>query len=456
MRLITDGGELSTQLQKAAEEFEQIHFAVAWANAGNAVYGALLRFRHKIRFGVVGTDYMHTHPDVLNSFLESSHVRFMEDGFHKKAGVFHPKMYVFWTDEQNWRAFVGSANLTNAAITSNHEAVLLVSSDAAESQFGNQLLDAIGKYWSQATQMTPAWLSRYQQAWRPSGTKSSERKPEDATELEAGDLELLPWEQFIQAVCSGSNALEERLELLERSLNQFRTSEVFSDIAPEWRKVIAGMKNQACEYWAWFGRMRKPTEFRSAVESGDPNLDSALNCIPMHGNVSKHQFDEYSRNLSKAFPNGNFGVASGTRLLCMKRPDLLRLTGSWHIFCCRTQSCGLRSTPFSLSLSSLRPRRLTLNRRLSVGRWAGRRFILSTTPTPRHKCPFTPHAATTSPTQLTSAPCQSRPLALLSALFWGEGTLHARYANHQAPASSTYQLARANTSFCDRFSAGCH
>ena len=78
------------------------------------------------------------------------------------------------------------------------------------------------------------------------------------------------------------------------------------------------------------------------MESGDPNLDSALNCIPMHGNVSKHQFDEYSRNLSKAFPNGNFGVASGTRLLCMKRPDFFLSVNGANIDALKAYFPGIR------------------------------------------------------------------------------------------------------------------
>ncbi len=69
--------------------------------------------------------------------------------------AFHPNLYVFGLRA----ALVGSANLTNAAITSNQEVMLSIT---AEDPRFDSLTNLYSEYWAQSAVLTSEVLSIYQ------------------------------------------------------------------------------------------------------------------------------------------------------------------------------------------------------------------------------------------------------------------------------------------------------
>lgn len=61
--------------------------------------------------------------------------------------------------------------------------------------------------------------------------------------------------------------------------------------------------------------------YHQAVNNNNPHLSSALDKIPLHGQVSRAQYDEYRAEFIKAFPKGRHGIGILSRLLALKRPD---------------------------------------------------------------------------------------------------------------------------------------
>ena len=95
-----------------------------------------------------------TSPRALQAALADRNVdvRFFTDP------TFHPKLYIFGSR----RAYVGSANLTGAAVLSNQE--ILVSLDSDDARFV-ELAALFGEYWEQATVLDPATLEKYQKVY---------------------------------------------------------------------------------------------------------------------------------------------------------------------------------------------------------------------------------------------------------------------------------------------------
>jgi hypothetical protein len=84
------------------------------------------------------------------------------------------------------------------------------------------------------------------------------------------------------------------------------------------RKEIAGLSPTSGE----FGNMVAAGKFKLAIRENDLHLTNALNLIPLNGPVSRMQYLKYIEEFKKAFPRGGGGIATATRLLAMKRPDI--------------------------------------------------------------------------------------------------------------------------------------
>jgi hypothetical protein len=62
--------------------------------------------------------------------------------------------------------------------------------------------------------------------------------------------------------------------------------------------------------------------FESAIKNNDENLSLALDLIPPVGDISREMYLDYIEQYKEAFPKGRHGIATATRLLAMKRPDI--------------------------------------------------------------------------------------------------------------------------------------
>lgn len=95
-----------------------------------------------------------TSPKALQDALADRNVdvRFFTDA------TFHPKLYIFGSRV----AFVGSANLTGAAVLANQE--ILVSVDSDDARFV-ELSVLFGEYWDQASVLDPTVLEAYRKVY---------------------------------------------------------------------------------------------------------------------------------------------------------------------------------------------------------------------------------------------------------------------------------------------------
>ena len=100
------------------------------------------------------------------------------------ANAFHPKGYVF-EHPAHITAMVGSSNLTENAIVTNHEWNLRVTA-ARNSDLAGQFLTLLQQQRSESTELTSAWISDYEGGYRPPARRPRARKgtssrPETAT-----------------------------------------------------------------------------------------------------------------------------------------------------------------------------------------------------------------------------------------------------------------------------------
>lgn len=303
--------------------YPKIAFAVAWATP-NEVFKQLSANRSKIEQAVIGTHFYQTHPDTIDAFVGSEEVKFVL----QPSGVFHPKVYLFWNDTK-WEALVGSANLTQAALTDNSELMILISgTDTSASSLNYQIRTTIASYSQQATTQTTETAGAYRTIWaskvhllRSLGDQYGTRTPR--VPPTSSSVKSRSWEQFVASIKKDSlEELEGRCELLRRAGDAFREHPNFESMELTLRQMIAGISNRFDKgIGLWFGSMKGAGYFKEAVGKNDPHLSIALDQIPLIGPVSRNQYEEFMREFLKAFPNGGGAIATASRLLALKRPD---------------------------------------------------------------------------------------------------------------------------------------
>ena len=323
MKLITKNTALERELLRCLKRYGQFALATAWASADTSVFRLLCERRKSIQRAVIGTHFYQTHPDVVDEFIGDNNVRFML----QTSGTFHPKVLVFW-DGSHWEAMIGSANLTKGAISSNAEAVLLVSqSDAGCAFLKGELVALISSYWAQADIMSPAAAKAYREQWKRwkpnldhlSGQygKSSSSKPSVNSRTMS-----MSWHEFYRVARSDKvHDFAERCDLLDRARQAFQAGQSLNTMKPGLRYTIAGLPTKSDHRWGWFGSMRGAGKYFAAVKANDIHLSQAADLIPLEGLVTRQHYDAYMEEYMRAFPDGRHGIGTATRLLALKRPD---------------------------------------------------------------------------------------------------------------------------------------
>ncbi|CAB3651835.1 hypothetical protein LMG24238_01188 [Paraburkholderia sediminicola] len=321
VQLIATNKAFEKNLTRLIESYPNIAFGVAWASSATKIYDLLLAKKHKIRAGVIGTHFYQTHPTVLEDFVKSESVKFIL----QPKGVFHPKLYLFWNRE-NWEAIIGSANFTAGALGENTELSTLIS--GKDSDRFNELQEILGTYTSAARTITKQEAANYRIIWQakqPELRKLMDQYGENLASKPAVDSHVmsLDWPSFLAEIQRSDETFGfgKRLALLDRFRDCFLSTPHFKDLDSQIRRAIAGIPNNAIENSAWFGSMKGAGVFKNRIISDPEHISAALDCIPLEGTVTKAQYESYVAEFVKAFPDGNDGVATATRLLGMKRPD---------------------------------------------------------------------------------------------------------------------------------------
>ncbi|MFZ4857863.1 MAG: phospholipase D family protein [Desulfuromonadaceae bacterium] len=313
MNLISDGDILSETLIDLIQNHNHIAIAVAWATENTDVFTELVDINNinKIEQMVIGTSFYHTHPDVLDEFVDNDEVRFI----NQQQGVFHPKVYIFWSDDNSWDILVGSANLTSAAMEVNSEIMLHISNDDAGVAIKDSLLQLIDDYWNDndAQTMTDALAAEYRLLW--------DVQPRIQRRI-AGvqDDRPIDWINFYQNVIV-ERYYHERCRMLDFARIAFAANARYNLMNDGTRKAIAGLPNQVFLEQGIFGGMGGAGVFANRINVNDINISNALDAIPLAGVVTRQHYDNFIGHFVQAFTNGQTYVSPASRLLALKRPD---------------------------------------------------------------------------------------------------------------------------------------
>jgi hypothetical protein len=135
------------------------------------------------------------------------------------------------------------------------------------------------------------------------------------------------WKVFYQGV-KRSSVFQERLEMLSTAKSHFENTPHYSQMPDSVRGLIAGIHNTYNDEfgtnpnWEVFGTMFAAGTFAGAINANNQHISNALDAIPLTGNVTEQNYNDYRAELLLGFPNGGCAIATVTRLLAMKRPDV--------------------------------------------------------------------------------------------------------------------------------------
>ncbi|GLI57925.1 hypothetical protein PM10SUCC1_34390 [Propionigenium maris DSM 9537] len=324
MKIISNNNTLETLLLKLIKKHSEIRISVAWASAKTKIFETLIANKHKLKTSTIGIHFYQTDPEFLEAFVESKDIK-----MHPWTdGVFHPKVYFFSTDEK-WDAIIGSANLTNAAFTKNSELNIHISHESdTDNHLVKKLLENIEGYFKQGETITSDYLTGYKGLWRKnkshrdklSGNYGSSQVKKPVLKSE---IMKTHWKDYVERVkIDPYHSIDERLYLLRIMRESFLKYKKFSDIPTNIRKLIAGLPDGVHDNWGWFGSMIGAGRFKNRIHNNNKFISEALDYIPLEGDISKSNYLDFITVYKKAFPEGGDGIATVTRLLAMKRPDI--------------------------------------------------------------------------------------------------------------------------------------
>lgn len=330
MKLLIRPLDLKKEFKRLIKKYNTLHWATAWAGAGNEVFDKLLNNRHKIEKITIGIHFYQTHPDFIKEFIEDENIHFIE----QPEGTFHPKVYLFSNDENNWEIIIGSANFTTSAFSENTEVCVLINnSDNNSSDVYNTALQVVNTSFDQGKTFNEQDWENYKKIWniqQPKvdslsgqyGTTKDTPKP-----IHKVELQTKTWDEFVDNVYDkGSKDVGRRVRVIEIAKELFKKVTHFKELEGDERKFIAGIPNKlittidGAEDWAYFGSMKGSGRFKKQINDNSELISKALDQIPLNGQITKTNYDDFLKYFQMALP-GNY-LATSTRLLAMKRPDV--------------------------------------------------------------------------------------------------------------------------------------
>jgi hypothetical protein len=330
MILITKSENLKKEFKRLIKQYRNFHWATAWASAGNEVFGELIENRYKIDKITVGIHFYQTHPDFIKEFIDDENVRFIE----QSDGTFHPKVYLFSNDENDWELLIGSANFTASAFTKNTEVCALVNiKDSNAEEVYESALQIIDSSFEKANTFSESDWENYNMIWSIQQSKiqslsgqygTAKDKPKPAYKIE---LQTKSWNDYIYDIYDeGKSIIKRRIRVIEIAKELFQSVRHFKELDDNERKFIAGLPTNlkhtiyGAEDWAFFGSMKGAGKFSKLINENSDLISKALDEIPLYGTITKTNYDRFLEYFQSALP-GNY-LATSTRLLAMKRPDV--------------------------------------------------------------------------------------------------------------------------------------
>jgi hypothetical protein len=171
--------------------------------------------------------------------------------------------------------------------------------------------------------------------------------------MPAINLDRMTWDRFFEAVKSerderGNSTLDRRVYVLDQAKMRFQQHQHFKEMPPLTRYEVAGIVLDRNSDHGWFGSMFGAGRFKAGVKRNDPHLSKALDHIPLSSSVMRKHYFAYVKEIKKAFPKGGGGLATATRLLTMKRPDVFVCLDKEN----KSRLCEAFDVPQSLSFEA--------------------------------------------------------------------------------------------------------
>lgn len=324
MKLITKSSQLSKTFIELNNTYANIAFATAWANSQHSAFQNLLnKNKHKIRFSTIGLHFYQTDPKVLTDFQHHDDVRFIK----QTNGVFHPKFYLFWNNEFEWTLLIGSANFTNGAfIGENQESTVLINSKDGDNTFFHQSIEFLNDCFKQGDNLSTKDIERYchlhKLREKEKHTLSNQYIKSMTKSILSVDVLNYSWQEYYHNIQKDPyHGFKERLDILDNIHQFFTKHNSFADMSKNERKFIAGIDGGRS---GWFGSMIGNGKFKNAINENTINLAQAIDMIPLNGKISQELFFDYIQiyQSTPQFIDKPNSLATATRLLSMKRPDL--------------------------------------------------------------------------------------------------------------------------------------
>lgn len=324
-KVIIDLNELSNSFEDCCKRFSYVSFLTAWAG-DHEVVSCLDEYRTKIVRSVVGLHFYQTSPNFIKRFLDVENIHYIKKT--ASTDIFHPKIYLFYNNSKEWRAFVGSSNLTGGGFSRNIECNVTLSSDEESCDVFNSFMTMIETCWNLSENMDEEYLEEYESRYGECVFSHEElTKPVNPSMLG------IDWNGYIDKLVQNegcynsinSDSIRTRIAVLKKAEDLFMTGKLV-DFADEASLGIAGLSDE-CEGmvgWDFFGRTSRDKTFSRLFKNDKGyrrKIYRALENIPLHGEITRIMYENYMNAFVEA-TGKEHSITIFTRFLAMKRPDV--------------------------------------------------------------------------------------------------------------------------------------
>ncbi|MFA6832652.1 MAG: phospholipase D family protein, partial [Bacteroidaceae bacterium] len=243
MKLISSSRALEKEFLRLLNQYKEYYWLSAWAGVNTKAFEKLDENRDRIKKLVIGIHFYQTHPDFIKAFLDEDSVHYVM----QPEGIFHPKLYLFYTSPEEWEVITGSANFTNSAFTKNTEISTLITSEEPNAdKLLKQIMGLVDSNWSTESNFSSEQYKNYKTTWQNQKRKlksisgnyheSHRKTPTPAFEV---PIMNMPWEEFCKKIQDKEGGgLENRLSLLDYVQKLFKENNSFADLSLEDRCII--------------------------------------------------------------------------------------------------------------------------------------------------------------------------------------------------------------------------
>ncbi len=339
--VLTDPEDVRQVLRELCDWSEHLYMAYAWATSekGKAEHWRSLDIS-KVRRAAIGVSFARTEPNALRKLATRRGVLRVNSG-KRTDPLFHPKVIVGCKGGLG-RALVGSSNFTAGGFSKNTELNVLLDGQVDDEPI-RSLLQFIEREWSAARRLEAddeEWFNWYE-AWHKQEKKTQPRPPkkkqppQQPSVVDESDLNI-SWDEYFRLVSAqhgdrrppdadepiyvfpqgdGNSYLEE----IEACVAAFRRWPRFSSMPEAVRHRILGFPGG--DSWGYLGRMRGA--HRARVMEQSRLISRYLSHIPLEGDVTRDDLARYLHIWKGSDESvDKIGMATATRLLSVKRPDL--------------------------------------------------------------------------------------------------------------------------------------